>query len=235
MIWLVLTFVAAGLVMGAAGFGIPLVALPLLIQQDGIQVASPVIALVATALTPFFLWRYRDAIDLRAIALLSIAAYAGVPLGVYLLGAGDRALITRALGVVMLVYGLYAWFTPDLPELKHTLWAVLFGFLAGVLNGAYAIGGIAVIIFATGRRWSLRPFKGNVQTFFLITNLFLLVNHQVSGNLTGLVWRDFAYGFPASVVGLGIGFWLERYLHGQRFRRIVLLLVLAMSVRLIVG
>jgi uncharacterized membrane protein YfcA len=233
MLWIALTFIAAGIVHGAVGFGIPLVAMPLLIQLHGIRVASPVLALLATSLAPFFLWRYRESVDLKAIGRIVVAAFVGIPLGVTLLRLGDGDLITRALGVVLFAYALYAWLTPRLPELNHPIWALVFGFLGGVLTGAYAVGGIPVIIYATCRRWPLVEFKGNLQSYFLIAGLFLITNHGISGNLTSMVWQDFAIALPASLVGLAAGFKLDHYLTGTRFLYVVLLLLMAMSLRLI--
>lgn len=218
---------------GAAGFGLPIVVMPALINLFGVSTASAIVALVATAQAPIFVIRYRRDLNIKVMIPLIVAAYLGIPIGVYLVPRVDSDLVAGALGLILLLYALYAWFTPQLPELSHSAWAYLFGFFSGILAGAYTIGSVAVIIYATSRRWPLAEFKANLQAYFLIINTFLIVNHAVAGNLTEEVWRSSLVALPVAMLALFAGFTMDRYLSGPRFRRLVLLLLVVMGLLLI--
>jgi uncharacterized membrane protein YfcA len=220
-------------VQGAAGFGLPIVVMPALINLLGVSTASAIVALVATAQAPFFVIRYRRDLKIKVMVPLIVAAYLGIPIGVYLVPRVDGDLVAGALGLILLLYALYAWFTPQLPELSHPAWAYLFGFFSGILAGAYTIGSVAVIIYATSRRWPLAEFKANLQAYFLIINTFLIVNHAAAGNLTEEVWRSALIALPVAMLGLFAGFTMDRYLSGPRFRRLVLVLLMVMGLLLI--
>ena len=56
------------------------------------------------------LFRYRHAFSLKAISRVIIAAVLGIPLGVYALGSVDEMLVTAALGVILIFYGLEVGF-----------------------------------------------------------------------------------------------------------------------------
>jgi uncharacterized membrane protein YfcA len=220
-------------VQGAAGFGLPIVVMPALINLFGVSTASAIVALVATAQAPIFVIRYRRDLNMRRMVPLIVAAYLGIPIGVYLVPRVNSDLVAGALGVILLLYVLYAWFTPQLPELNHPAWAYLFGFFSGILAGAYTIGSVAVIVYATCRRWPMAEFKANLQAYFLIINTFLIVNHAIAGNLTEVVWRSTLVALPVAMLGLFAGFTMDRYLSGPRFRHLVLVLLMMMGLLLI--
>ena len=234
LVWIALIFILGGFVQGAAGFGLPIVVVPALIGLIGVRASSATVALVATALVPIFLIRYRRSLNIRVMVPLIVWAYVGIPIGAFMLRQVDSDIIVRALGVFfLLLYALYAWFTPKLPELTHRAWAYLFGFVSGILAGAYTIGGAAIVIYASCKRWPLDEFKGNLQAFFLIINIFVIANHAIAGNLTDAVWRTAALALPVALLGLFAGFAMDRHLRGPRFQRIVLLLLMGISLRLI--
>lgn len=77
---LIVIFIAA-LVKATIGFGESLLAIPLLSFLIDLQVATPLIALVAASVTALILWGNWQGIDLQASWRLLVAALCGVPLG----------------------------------------------------------------------------------------------------------------------------------------------------------
>jgi len=65
------------------------------------------------------------------------------------------------------------------------------GFIAGIIGGAYNTGGSPVIIYGNCRWWPPNEFKGNLQGYFLVTGLVIMLGHQISENLTVDVWKYF--------------------------------------------
>ncbi len=232
MIIAIIVFFAA-FTQGAAGFGFALVSMPLLVGVLGIRTAAPLVSLVGVAIEVVMLSHYRHTLNLRAVIRISVASLAAVPLGVFILRRADSEIITAVLGAIILGYALYALFSPQLPALTHPLWAYGFGFVAGLLSGAYNTAGPPVIIYGSCRRWPPAEFKSNLQAFFLLNSAVVLVIHAVSGNFTPLVWRSFGWGAPAILLGLGAGFSLDRWLNPQIFHRFIMILLLVLGGRLL--
>ena len=224
---------AATFVQGIAGFGLGLIAMPLLVTFLGIRTATPLVALIAITTEAILLVRYRQAFNLSAVGRLSAASLLGIPLGVYVLRRADSQIITTILGGIITAYALYALFSPRLPLLAHRAWAYAFGFVAGMLSGAYNTSGPPVIIYGSCRRWPPAEFKSNLQGFFALNMVMVIVIHAVGGSFTPLVWRNFTIGLPALLLGVGLGFSLDRWINPRLFRQLVLILLVLLGGRLL--
>lgn len=216
-----------------SGFGSALVAMALLPPVIGLSLATPLVALVMITIEVVLLLRYRQALNIRAVWRIVLAALIGIPLGISFLIRLDGGLVLSALGVVIAAYALYALFDIRLPALIHPAWAYGFGFLAGLLGGAYNTSGPPVILYGNCRRWGAAEFKSNLQGFFVVTSLFVVLSHAWNRNLTGEVWRYYLLTLPAMALGVMLGTSLDTRLNPITFRRIVLVLLLGMGIRLI--
>jgi uncharacterized membrane protein YfcA len=225
---------AAVFVQSSIGFGFALVSMPLLVALLGIQIAAPLVALLALVAELFILIRYREGLNLNVVLQLTIAAVIGVPIGVLALGAVDEQIITALLGIILVAYALYALFSPHLPTLAGSRWAYGFGLVAGMLGGAYNTPGPPVILFGHSRRWPPAEFKGNLQGFFLINSLVVVGTHLLRGNFTGDVRQEFFLALPGLAVGMIAGFLLSNRLNAELFGKIVLVLLIVLGVSLIV-
>jgi uncharacterized membrane protein YfcA len=223
----------AAFVQSSIGFGFALVSMPLLVSLLGIQISSPLVALMALIVEIFILIRYREALNLRVVAQLTIAAVIAIPLGVYALRNIDEEIITTILGVLLVAYGLYALLSPRLPQLKWRGWAYGFGFVAGMLGGAYNTSGPPVIIFGNCRGWLPDEFKGNLQGFFLVNGLVVIAVHAFSGNLSSEVWANLLLALPGMALGLIAGFLLSSRINADLFRKIVLVILIILGLRMI--
>jgi uncharacterized protein len=222
-------------VQAASGFGLALISMPLLVGLVGIGTATPLVALIGITAEVFLLRRYWQALNFAAVKRLSLASVIGIPLGVYVLREGDGRLITTILGFIITGYALYALLAPKLPQLRQPAWAYGFGFLGGVLSGAYNTSGPPVIIYGTCRRWEPAAFKGNLQAYFLLNSVFTLTAHTISGNFTAVVWQNYLWAVPGVALGLVMGKWIDGRLNPSQFRKGILVLLVLLGIRLIVG
>jgi uncharacterized membrane protein YfcA len=222
-------------VQSASGFGLALVSMPLLVGVIGVGTATPLVAMIGITAEFFLLRRYWQALNFTAVKRLSVASVVGIPLGVYVLRTVDGRIVTTILGVIVTGYALYALLAPRLPQLRQPGWAYGFGFLGGVLSGAYNTSGPPVIIYGTCRGWEPDTFKGNLQAYFLLNSLFTLTAHAISGNYTAVVWQNYLWALPGIALGLVVGHWVDGRLSPEKFRRGVLLLLILLGIRLMVG
>ncbi len=198
----------AALTKATLGFGESLLAIPLLTLVIGIQTAVPLIALIAATVTLLLLvWNWQQ-IDLAATWHLLIAAVVGIPVGVWGLTALPVAWVTATLGVVLIGVGGYNLWQPTWRGLQNPRWIYPFGFLAGILGGAYNMSSPPVLIYGAIRRWSPDHFRVTMQGFFLPVSLLILLSHASAGLWTRQVLWLYVAAWP---VMLG-AFWL-----GNRF------------------
>lgn len=222
------------LVRATFGFGDALVAMPLLALVVGVQTATPLVQLVAITIGLAIAGQTWRSIDLRITWRLILASILGIPVGLILLKTAPEALVIKGLGILLMAYGLYHLFRPQMPFLAGRWWAFGFGFLAGVLGGAYNTNGPPVIIYGTLRRWSPERFRATLQGYFVPTGLFILAGHGLGGLWTGRVLA--LYGLALPVVGLAVftGNMLARRISAQRFARLIYIVLVGMGALLLV-
>ena len=217
-----------------SGFGVALVAMALLPSIIGIQVATPLVAVIALVLEMILVYRYRQSIEMHAIWRVVLAALIGTPLGVYLLSNVNENISLTILGIVITGYAVYALLGLKMPRLDGSVWAYLAGLFGGLLGGAYNTSGPPVILYADCRRWPPDAFKSNLQGYFIVSSMAVVISHALNGNLTPQVWNIFWWTIPFFLVGLVAGLSLARWLNPVIFRRLVLILLVVMGIRLIV-
>jgi len=222
----------AVLTQAVTGFGSALVSMALLTQVLGIQVAAPLVALMAGTIEFILLVRYRQALKLSAVWRIAVASVVGIPLGILALRHVSERIVLAVLGLVIVGYAVYALTNPRLPELKQPGWAFGFGFLAGLLGGAYNVSGPPAILYGSSQRWSPAEFKSNLQGFFLLNDALVIAGHAWSSHLTPAVWENFRIAVAAIALGLVAGSALERFINPVVFRRMVLWLLVLVGVRL---
>ena len=224
---------AAAFVQSVAGFGSALLGMPLLVAVVGIQIASPLVAMLGVALEIVLILRYREHLHLGVVSKLVAAAAIGMPLGIYAVKNIDQRIVLGVLAVVLVGYGIYGLSKFTLPRLEGNGWTFGLGFIAGILGGAYNTAGPPVIIYGHARRWPPAQFKGNLQGFFLPVSFFVVAGHFLAQTVTPIVWQCFAVSLVPLFLGIFLGGLAERRIDAERFRKLVLVLLIILGVSLV--
>lgn len=245
----VIALALAGFVHSATGFGSALVGMPLLAMALGTATAAPVLALSSQVVNFAVLWQYWRALHFGEAARLIAISILGIPAGLALLRYGNEAFITGLLGVVLIGYAGYAILLaprlnarrPDAAEQRYendsrrVRWGgAAAALIAGVLGGAYNANGPPLIVYGAIRRWPKERFKSMLQSFFIVNGLFIVAGHAAAGLITTSVLWHCTYSMPALLLGMGLGFVVDRRLDARRFRGVVLAMILVLGVALIV-
>ena len=146
----------------ALGFGDALIAMPLLALVIGIQVATPLVAMGASTIAFTILLKSWRKVEIKAAWRLVIATWIGIPLGIFFLKAAPEILVKSLLGILLMGFGAYNLFVPDLPKLLNEKWALVTGLIAGILGGAYNTNGPPVVIYGMLRRWDPEKFRATL-------------------------------------------------------------------------
>lgn len=229
----ILVLFAAVFTQSLVGFGLALVSMPLLSTLVDLQIATPLVALSAATMELVMVIYYRKSINVRTVWKLSIVAFITIPLGAMALDYIDQQSMLLVLGVTVVGYGLYALFNLKLPALRYPAWVYFFGAIAGLLGGSLNINGPPIVVYGDCRGWGPQEFKSNLQGFFLLNNVVIIASHAWVGNFTLIVWKYFLYGLPAIALGLVAGIGLSSKIQPERFRKIVMALLVVIGLQLI--
>jgi len=221
-------------VQSLTGFGSGLVSMAFLPAILSVRTAVPLVALVTGTTELFLLIRYHSAFKLGNVWRMTLASVLAIPLGGWALGWMNEDILLTVLGLIIFSYALYALLSFKLPELSHPAWAFIAGFLAGLLSGAYSVGGPPAIIYGTCRRWEPGEFKSNLQGFFLVNDVLAIVVHGFNGRLTPVVGQYYLLAMPVLALGILTGTSLDRHLDPRTFRKLTLLLLVIMGLRMTV-
>ncbi len=214
---------------GFLGFGFAIVAMAgLTLSRDLLHAAGVVnltgilvAALVLTALRREVLWRPA----LRMIPGVLV----GVVLGVSALGALDRDLMVRTLGVTIVAISLWNLRTPTPQTGEAPIRDGVAGLLGGLLGGAFNTGGPAIVAHLYRRPDSPQAVKATNQLIFLTMGLARLPTATAQGQMTSSIWIEAAIMAPILVTGLLIGIRLGRRVSPAQFRRVSWLALGAMG------
>ena len=199
------------------GFGDALVAMPLLTLTIGIRIAVPVVALMGVTIGIAIAINSWGNIDFAAAWRLILASALGVPIGLLLLQTAPEDWVKGILGLLLMLFSLYALTRPALPQIYRQGWAYGFGFISGILGGAYNINGPPVVIYGTLRRWSPTKFRATLQGYFVPNFFFIALGHGLTGLWTPDVIQLFAAALPLIFIAIFLGGKLNRRIPVERF------------------
>ena len=223
------------LVRAVFGFGNALVAMPLLAMTSiGMKTATPLIALIASLLALAILIEDWRTIDFRSTWRLLVATLPGIPLGLLLLKGPYENAGKIILALIIIGFSSYSLFKPRLLTLKGEWAAYPFGFLAGILGGAYNSNGPPIAIYGVLRRWPPDRFRATLQGYFFPSSLIIIAGHGLGGLWTPAVGGYFLLALPLLPLTIWIGRRLNRAIPPGRFDRFIhLLLVLVGAILLV--
>lgn len=217
-----------------AGFGFALLGVPLMTLA-----IEPKIAVVVSALTGITVttWQaihgWKDA-DKRLVRRMTVAAYVGMPFGLVVFIMVNDTVLRFLLGSAVLVAVVLLAMRMNLhhvgPHLDYGA-----GFLSGVLNTSLSTNGPPLVFVLQARQLPAATFRSTISAVFALSNILGLTLFIASGKVTrdGIVAATVT--IPAMLLGQLLGFPLRKHVHGERFRRLVLVLLTGAAVSAIVN
>ena len=226
---------AGAFVAGLSGFAFGLVAASLwLFILTPLQSASLIVAF-GLLVQGYSVWKLRRALDWRKLWPFVIGGALGVPAGVTLLTWSDPRSLRVAVGILLVLYSLYAFFRPPLRLVTTggSAGDAVVGFINGALGGLTGLAGILVTIWCGLRGWPKEVQRATFQpaavAVFLMTALWL----GAKGTVTSETIKLFLIGLPCVIAGTWLGLKLFGRIDEAAFRKVVLALLFASGALLI--
>jgi uncharacterized membrane protein YfcA len=230
--FLVIATFFATAVQTLAGFAFALIMMPIVTLILGVHTAAPLVALTALTLYGVNIFRHHESLNFQELWRLGAAATAGVPVGIWMVANANDAFVKVLLGLILIGYGLYGLTRPSPQRPCSPRWAYLAGFVSGSLGGAYNTSGPPLAIYGALRQWPKDEFRVGLQSLFFVSGALTVLSHAFANHLTPTVFRLFAWTPPALLLGILAGAWVDRFVDKERFRVLVLAMILVLGISL---
>ena len=207
----------ATVIRSAFGFGEALVAVPLLALAIPVEVAAPVAVLVSITVALIVVlqdWRH---IHVRSAVWLVVPTLLGIPIGLMVLKTVPELVVKAVLAVVIIAFSGWSLMPRARFELENDRLAGLFGFVAGILGGAYGMNGPPLAMYGSLRRWPPANFRATLQGYFLPASLAGMAAYWVAGLWTPAVNRFYVLSLPGVLLGIFLGRIVNRRMDARRF------------------
>ena len=217
------------------GFGDALIAMPLLVLLIPVTTATPLIAIISLIIAVSIIYKDWKLINLGKVKYLIIYTILGIPLGLLYLDKANESMVKIVLGIMLILFSLFQLFSKGVFKLKTEKLSWLFGFISGVLGGAYNTNGPPIIIYGSLRDWEPKEFRAILQSVFIPTNMFIVAGHGIAGFWSSEVFELLLYCSPIILFSVLIGNKIHSKIPQKNFDSIVYLSLIAISVFLIVN
>lgn len=233
-----IVFVALGLggvVKGAIGLGLPIVAIPVLAAFLGVPHALAIIMVPLVVTNAWQIWQYRhERGETPFLAPLVLSGLAGIGLGTWALTELPVNALSLTLATIVTLYIVMTLAKPQLalsPKRGRRL-APGVGFVGGVLQGATGISAPVTVTFMHALRLERGPFIFAVSVMFVSWALVQSASLAVAGVLTPFRLVEGVLALVPIALGMPIGNWLAKKASRRTFERIIVGILAVMAVRL---
>ncbi len=241
--WFDLALIALGaflaaLVIGSAGFAFAIVVTGIWIYVLPPATLVLLASICATLLHVVSVWQFRRDIEYGLLWPFLIGGVLGVPLGVLALRYIDTALFRHLFGAFMIAYAAYMLTSPRLPRVSLEGWIArcadaAVGWVSGILGGLAMVHGTLPTMWCALRGWDKRKSRMVYQPYIGFTAIFVMIMVGFNADVdTSRLDVYLLACLPALVVGYWIGLRVFNWISEERFRRLVLWLILTSGISL---
>ena len=228
-------FLAAGLVKGVVGLGLPAVAMALLgLAMPPAEAAS--LLVVPTIVTN--IWQLhagpRIGAVTRRFATMMVAICAGIPLGIGLLTRGTYA--TVVLGAVLVAYGAIGLIAPQfsIPKRAERWCSPLVGLVTGAVTGATAVGAVPLAPYLGSLDLDKEEIIQALGLAFTVSMLALAVGLALEARFDAAAAGGSLLALLPALAGMALGQRIRERMSPAAFRRWFFAGLLALGVYMVV-
>lgn len=224
----------AYLVRGISGFASGLIAVPLLTLLLPLTTVVPLIVVLDYLSSLSQGIKNRSDIRWKEIISLIPFSLAGVAIALFFLSRSDAALLTKALGVFIILFALFtlSGYTPKAKAARG--WGVLAGVSGGMIGTLFGTGGPFYVTYFKARGLDKAAFRATFATIFLLDGAGRLLGYTTSGYFTLEFLTLLVAALPIAGVFLYIGGHLHTQLTQADFERAISALLIVSGIILLI-
>jgi uncharacterized membrane protein YfcA len=221
--------VLSAVVQTAIGFGMALIAVPVLVLLDPQMVPAPIVMIAFVQLL-ISAWAHRQDIHWRPLLIALIGRFPGTALAIWMMGMlgieGIKLLIACAVLAAVLISLLNISAEPS--QRNH----MIAGFFSGLSGTATAIGGPPIALLYQHQPANI--IRANLSAYFAIGSVISLLGMAIGGFVTEQSGLYFLYFLPATLLGTWLGLRLRSWLKPSFMRPAILGLCSASAAALLI-
>jgi uncharacterized protein len=219
---------AAAFVTGVAEFAFGMVAAGVWLYALTPTQTATLIVSYALLVQGHATWKLRHSINIPRLLPFVIGSAVGIPVGLAILKWVPAAGLRTAVGVLLILFGLYNLVRPKMPDVKQTgrIGDASIGLLNGLLGGSTGLGGILPTLWCVLRGWPRDEHRAVSQPTAAATFLMSILTFGGAGLVTPGTVRLLLVGLPVLVAGTLAGWACYGKLNEASFRKVVLVLLL---------
>jgi len=209
----------AGLMRGYAGFGTAVLLAPVFSTLWGPRAGVPVMLLMELFVSMQLVPQARFEADRRLVLPLGAAACLAAPIGAWVLLATEPDTLRRAIGALVLGFGLLlmsGWRYHGTRPLPLNL---LVGTISGLMKGATGMSGPPVILYLLAGPEAARRHRANLILFFALIGVVSIIAPALAGLFDLAAATRTLLLLPVLLVCVPIGARLFRVVPERWYRR----------------
>jgi uncharacterized membrane protein YfcA len=233
------TIFFASIVHGIAGFGLAQVAMGFMPLFRSAASAAAIFSMVAVVSNFRVWWSVKDEFDVTDWIKPVIGLAAGMPLGLYVFNQLDEGQVKFAIGIVLLIAVTFIIIGKQTSIMENvfkdkkykpkSILPITVGFIGGILGGAVAIPGPAMILYgtfmsATGQ-WTGKKMKATFTAFFGVLMLYRVISVAIQGTITLTLITEALIAIPAMLLGAWVGIYIFNKIPNKIFNWIVIVML----------
>jgi uncharacterized protein len=225
---------AAAFLQSLSGFGFSLLAVPLLAlivaSKSAVVGSAGLGAIISLAVVA----RDREHVAWRTAAIFFGAALAGMPVGLLIIERVPERALQAIIAVAVLGFSALLW--RDVQLRTHSLAMELgVGVSSGILSTSTGMSGPPLVMALHARRVPQQSFRATLAAVFACGSISSLLLFALAGQFDAQAERVLFAGAPALLLGIALGEWRFRRIRPERFRTLVLVLLIASGIVSLVG
>ncbi|MFG6666511.1 sulfite exporter TauE/SafE family protein [Halomonas sp. HNIBRBA4712] len=235
MIIALLTLLAAGVVKGAIGSGVPVIVVPIFTMLYNVQTAIALLVVSNLCSNAIQVWQYRrHLLPLRFLATFSIAGCIGIVIGTWGLVALSHDVLSLGVAGAIVLYLVIKLTRRKmaLPMGLANRLVLPVGLVGGVLQGAAGMSAPASITFLNAMQLERRVFIGSISVFFCAITVAQIPALLKAGLLTAELTFYSAAAFVVIALGMPLGAALGKRLPYVWFDNLIVILLAGIAIKI---
>nr|WP_315410061.1 sulfite exporter TauE/SafE family protein [uncultured Selenomonas sp.] len=216
----------AAFLQSITGFGLVIVAAPLLMFFYDPKIVVPVMLLLACSGNTVQAFLMRKKANLPLIGHLAIGVVLGVPIGFLVFDYVSSDTLKIWISTVVFLSLLIMQVSHrHIPESRRN--TIITGICAGFSSMTTGMAGPPFLIYLAYTKMSAETFRATCFVFFLCCNSMSLIGYLIGGHPLTAAVHEFICLLPALAAGLSLGHALARFIPTSLLRRLIFLVLYA--------
>lgn len=225
-----------GVMKGATGLGVPLLAVPVMAAYFDLRFAIAVILLPNLVSNAWQVWRFRE---MRPPHYLFYCIFVGVTIGVligvYLLVALPLNLLSLGVAGAVVIFVIFRLAKPEwrLSEKAAKILGVPAMTLVGIMQGATGVSAPALLMYMSSLRLAKDSFVFSVSLAFLVAAVVQVPSMMAAGLYSFEIFIISGLAILPVLAGIPIGGYILRLMSAKWFDRVILVALIILAIKLV--